>query len=176
MHIKTGLLVFFGLSCLINSAYGDVSKGSMIARAESIKHGTAYTIGVSSDIKAIGYIGLSFNHITSSRPIQIDNRKDIYPLYLFAGLNAPWKISPYIEAGTDLIDEMFVRLDSSVDESKKRDEVDYYYAGGLRFLVTERIGVSLYTKKYAFKFRSDPAAPLIKSNQRGYGLEAWIYF
>ena len=172
----TGLLLFLGLSCLIHSAFGKDVTASISARIESIEHGSASSVGVSSDILALGYMGLSFNHIKSSMPIQIGNRTSIYPFYFFAGLNIPWKISPFIEAGTDLVDQFFDSLDSSADKSEKGDEVDYYFSAGLRFPVTRRLGVSMYTKQYVFKFRPVSTGPLEKSRQTGYGLELWLYF
>ena len=80
------------MSCLISSAYGEESVGSVSFPMESIDHGSVSSVGVSSNIFELGYVGISLNHITSSIPIQIGNRTSIAPFYFFACQTRPGNI------------------------------------------------------------------------------------
>ena len=175
--LKHGVMLWFGLACLIDSAYGsDDAAWCMTMQAESTEKGSASSLRVSTDLHALGYIGISLNRITSSTPIQIGNRTSIYPVYFFGGLNAPWQVSPFVELGTDLVDQLFDHLDGSADDTEKDDEVDTYLAGGVRYAVSPRLGISLYAKRYFFKYRSVSTAPLSKSFQNGIGLGVSLRF
>ncbi|MCK5639991.1 MAG: hypothetical protein KAJ19_04315, partial [Gammaproteobacteria bacterium] len=117
---------------------------------------------------------LSLNYIESSKVIQRSNRKIIRPIYLFVGLKAPRKLSPYIEAGIDLPEAFIDDLLNNAEESEA--QADYYFAGGLEFKATDKVSFSLYAKKYNFIFRENILAPTIKTRPHSYGAGVSIRF
>lgn len=170
--MKRGLLYVTIFFCLINNAYGEESNTRISFLRETMENGSASTLGISSG--GIFYAGFSLSYITSSTVIQHNNRTTIYPIYIFAGLRAPWKLSPYIELGGDLpeaiIDDLFQ------NEENAANEIDYYYSGGLEYSVTDKLSFSLHAKKYNFIFRENFLAPLSKSRQNSYGMGVTIHF
>ncbi len=174
-HALFYITIFF---CLINNAFAMESDERILIHRESMENGSASSIGMYSGNDGIIYAGLSLNYITSSTVIQYDNRKTIYPLYVFVGVKAPWKLSPYIEAGADLpeaiIEDLLDELDDN--ENKSVSEIDFYYSGGLEFSVTDRFSFSLYAKKYNFIFRENYLAPISRARPNSYGMRVIIGF
>ena len=173
--MKHRLLYIAMILCLIGNAYGAESAESdkrVSIRTESMENGSASTLGMYTD--GIFYAGFSLNHIASSEVIQHSNRKTIYPIYLVIGFRAPWKISPYIEGGLDLpeaiIDEIFDDEDNSIDQT------DYFFSAGLEFSLTDMFSLSLYAKKYRFKFREDSLARTTKISPKSYGIGVTLHF
>ena len=170
--MKHGLFYTIMIFCLINNAYGMESNERISISRENMEHGSAQSIGVYSE--GIFYAGLSLNRIRSSTVIQHDNRKTIYPIYLALGFRAPWKLSPYIEAGFDLPEALFDELGD--DEDNSLNQTDYFYSAGLEFSATEMFSVSLYAKQYVFKFRETLQAPISRSSPHSYGMGVIIRF
>lgn len=174
-HVLFYITIFI---CLINNAYGTESNMHISIHGESMENGSASSIGLYSGGDGLFYGGLSLNYITSSTVIQYGNRKTIYPLYVFVGFKAPWKLSPFIEAGADLpeaiIEDLLDKLDDN--EDKSASEIDFYYSGGLEFSVTDRFSFSLYAKKYNFIFRENYLAPISKVRPNSYGMRVIIDF
>ena len=170
--MKRGLFYITMIFCLINNAYGMESSGRISILGESMENGSASSLGIYSE--GIFYGGLNLNYITSSMAIQSGNRKTIYPVYLAMGFRAPWKLSPYIEAGADLpellIDELFG------DEINSTNVIDYYYSAGLEYSATDRYSFSLYARKYNFRFQENLLAPISKPSPTSYGVGVTIRF
>ncbi len=173
---KQGLSILFWFSCLISSAYGQEYVGGVSIQRESIENGSATSVGVYGESFDMVYLGVSLTGITSSTPIQSGNRTSILPAYFFVGLKAPWKLAPYIEAGTDLVDQLFDELGGSESETKPGEDVDYYFAAGVKYSITDRFILSLYAKEYALKFREDKNAPRNRVSPGGYGIGVSMRF
>ena len=78
--MKRGLLYITVIFCLISNAYGAESNMRMSILGESIENGSASSLGIYlGDDDFIFYGGLSLNYITSSKVIQRNSRKTIYP-------------------------------------------------------------------------------------------------
>ncbi len=173
--MKRGLFCITMVLCLINNAYGTELKPRILILGESMENGTASSIGIYAGAKDfIFYGGLSLNYITSSEVIQRNNRKTIYPIYFFAGLKGPWRLSPYIEAGVDLPEAI---IDDLINhENEMEDQEDYYYSGGLKYSATDKVSFLLYAKRYNFKFRENIFLPTFKVRPRSYGVGVLIQF
>lgn len=171
MKYRLSCIILF--SCLLNTAYGMDQDVYLSISGESLQDGSASGIGiyVGSDIF---YGGFSFNRIQSSRVIQRDNRKVIYPVYLFMGLQAPARLSPYIEAAIDFPEAVIDDLLNNEELSKA--QADYYYSAGLRYRLDEKISFSLYARKYYFIYREDIYSPTIETRPESYGLSLSIRF
>ena len=134
--------------CVCNIAHATDNGWQMSLHAENLDTGGTASIGIQTGDYLYG--GLSLNYIHSSMVIQADNRKTIYPLFLYMGLKSPAKISPFIEAGVDLpetiVDEIFD------DDENQIDLTDYYLAGGLNIAINRAYALSLYARKYVFKY------------------------
>lgn len=172
--MKYGLFYITLVFCLVNNAYAKESNMNILISGESLENGNAASLGmyVGDDYF---YGGLSLNYITSSTVIQRNNRKTIYPIYLFMGIKAPWKVSPYIEAGIDLPEAL---IDDLLDNNEENGgaQADYYFSGGLLFSATKTLSISLYAKQYHFTFRENIYAPTTKTDQLGYGVGLSISF
>lgn len=153
--------------CLVNNASGEESGARISVHGESMENGTASSIAIAGGSDII-YGGISLNHIQSSKVIQYGNRKEIYPIYVFFGFQAPWRIAPYIEAGFDLGDSLINDLYGNQDDDT--DLVDHYYAGGLIYSVTDTLSFSVYAKKYKFEFREFYSAPTEKVRPESHGI------
>ncbi len=155
------------LSLLISiNAYAADSHFRLTASCEAMRDGNAATIGALAWFD-IGYVGLSLNRIDSSRPIQWGDRKTIYPIYLYLGVKAPWRIAPYAELGIDLAEAMIDDLLDETAEGKSR--TDTYLAGGLTFTYQDKLSLSLYAKQYNFIYQERSASPAITNRQSGLG-------
>lgn len=159
---------------MVNNAYAEESDVNILISGESLEDGNATSLGmyVGSDYF---YGGLSLNYVKSSIVIQRSNRKTINPVYLFMGIKAPWKVSPYIEAGIDLPEAL---IDDLLDNNEDNGgaQADYYFSAGLIFPVNKTLSISLYAKKYYFKFRDTIYDPTTKVDQLGYGVGLSINF
>ena len=171
--MKYKLLYITLVFCLANNAYGKDSGVHMLMLGESMEYGTASTIGIYAGDNVF-YGGLSLSRIESSEVIQYDNRKTIHPVYFFMGVKAPWKISPYIEAGIDLPEAFIDDLLNNEEESES--QADYYFSSGLVMQATENVSISLFAKRYHFIFRENIYAPTIKVRPHSYGLGVSIRF
>ena len=106
--------------------------------------------------KGIG-LGISANKITSSKPLELDNRDTLYPVYAFAKLSLPTPISPYLEVGIDLGDYLLYEIgkeaETNTNTEKSADPIDIYYAVGIKTSMRRApIDFSLYLKSYAIIF------------------------
>lgn len=147
--MKHGLFILIMIIILINNAYGINPSVCLPILAESMEDGSAVSIGYVGN--NIVYLGLSLNYIKSSNVIQNGNRRSIFPVYFILGLKAHWKVSPYFEAGGDVVDAI---IDDSFNNNKDAvNEIDYYYSGGLVFSASDKLSFSLYAKKYNFIYR-----------------------
>lgn len=171
--MKCRLFYLTLILCLSNNAYGKEAGIKMLMTGESMENGTASTIGIYAG-DDVFYGGLSLSRIESSEVIQYDNRKTIHPIYFFMGVKAPWKISPYIEAGIDL-PEAFVD-DLLNNEEESESQADYYFSSGLVFTATENVSISLFAKRYHFIFRENIYAPTVKVRPHSYGMGVSIRF
>lgn len=171
--MKHVLLFTTMIFCLIGNAFGEESYTRLSILGESMENGTAATVGISSGADFV-YGGVSFSHITSSKVIQYSDRQEIFPVYVFFGLKAPWILTPFVEAGFDFGDALIDDLYG--DEDDKPDLVDYYYSGGLAFSATDKISLLLYAKKYNFKFQDHTTSATIKARPDSYGLGVAIRF
>ena len=175
-YLKQGLITLFAFSSLINPAYGEsTSRGAVSMHAESLDDGGATSLRVYTEGDRIAYMGFSLNNIyTSSTPIQRNGRTSINPVYLFAGLRAPWKIAPFVEGGLDfgekLINDLF-QSPGSID-----DDMDYYFSGGIKLDISDNMALSIYKKGYTFIFREDQFSPATTASQSGYGIELSMLF
>lgn len=171
------LLIFALYIGLIGPVYGEDSGQDISFLAENIENGEALSLstGSSSGAGNIVYAGVSLNYINSSTAITYGDRKTIYPVYVFFGLKGPWKISPYIEGGIDLLDIVLDDLFSS-DEKDSGVGIDYYYALGLKFSVTNQFTVSVYAKEYVFKFEEELTRRQVRLSPGGYGVGVTFHF
>lgn len=160
--------------CISNN-YALASNTDISVFHESFKEdGSVTSVGIFSNDDHIFYSGLSLNYIDSSRVIQRDNRKTIYPLYIVIGFRAPWKISPYLELAADLPEAL---LDEYIHhEDDPINEIDYYYSAGITFSTSDTISFSMYAKRYNFIFRETFLSPLSKTRLTSYGAGLKIKF
>lgn len=161
------------LFCLLNNTYAMEPDMRILLSGESMEHGTASTVGVYAGSDTF-YGGLSLSYIKSSEVIQYDNRKTIYPVYFFMGVTAPGKVSPFIETGMDLPEAFIDELLNN--EEKSEAQADYYFSGGVRLKISEKLSLSLYAKQYHFIFRENIYAPTVKKRPHSYGLGVSIGF
>jgi len=170
--MKLGIFYIIMFFCLINSAYGAEPDTRISILKESMEKGSVSSLGISAG--EIFYAGLSLNYIESSTVIQYSNRKTIYPLYIFMGFRAPWKLSPYIELGADLPEALIEDLFDNKDDAL--NQIDYYYSAGLELFITDKFSLSLHAKKYNFIFQENYLAPISTSRQRSYGIGVIMHF
>jgi hypothetical protein len=165
-HIVFYITMIF---CLMNNVNAANFNTRISLFSENLETGSALVVGMSSE--GTYYGGFSLSHIQSSTIIQYNNRKNIYPVYVFVGARAPWKLSPYVELGLDLaeliIDELFH------DHTDAVNQIDYYFSVGLEMSVTDSISLSVYAKNYTFIFRENISAPIVNSkiNSSGVGIK-----
>lgn len=176
---KTARILFYacvGMVFLITgSAFADDGQSNtrFSISSETMEDGSATSVGITSGTDYF-YGGLSLNYIESSEVIQHGNRKEIVPIYFFFGLRAPWKLSPYVEAGFDLPEAI---IEDTLDHhNTEQDRVDYYYTGGLEYSANERYSVFLYAKRYNFIFRESSFSPLTKVRPSSYGIGLKVRF
>lgn len=112
---------------------------------------TAYSRGVG--------LGISANKITSDKPLEINDRTTIYPVYAFAKLSLPATISPYVELSVDLGDYLLYETGKDPDSPRnnsddpKANPIDVYGAVGIKTSMRHSpIDISLYLKSYAIVF------------------------
>ena len=161
------------LICLNSFAYAAESGMRMTVVAESMENGEASSIAFSGDADVF-YGGLSLNYIHSSKIIQYNNRQTIYPVYVFFGLKAPLKFTPYVEAGFDLGDAL---IDDLYNTGEDEDSlIDYYYAGGFSLSLDNRTSLQFYAKKYILRFRDYYLAPTIENRLESYGVGLSVRF
>jgi len=158
----------------MGSAHGVETSMRISALGESIQNGSVLSLGLHTGTDYF-YMGLSLNRIHSSTVIQRYNRTTIYPIYLTAGIKAPWKLAPYFEAGVDLPEAI---IDDLLDNENNGGgaQADYYYSGGLVYSTTDSLSFSLYAKRYNFIFREDIYAPTFKTRPHGYGIGVSIRY
>lgn len=171
------LLILALCICLAGPVYGEEAGQDISFLAESIENGEALSLstGSSSGTGKIVYGGVSLNYIHSSTAITYGDRKTIYPIYVFFGLKGPWKISPYIEGGIDLLDIVLDDL-FSTEEKDSGVGIDYYYAGGLKLSVTNEFTVSVYAKEYVFKFEEELTRRQARLSPSSYGVGVSFHF
>lgn len=171
-QIKRGLIFISLVFCLISHARSNEPTVLMSIYNESMDNGSASSLAFTAGDLVYG--GISFNHISSTTVIQYGNRKTIVPIYIFMGFRAPWKLSPYIEAGLDLPEAI---IDDTINnEEDAINMTDYYYSGGLKFSIGSQFSVSLYAKKYNFIFRNNYLSPVIKTRPGSYGIGVTMHF
>lgn len=145
---------------------------------ESLENGSATSLR--ADSGSIAYGGFSLNRIASSKIIQYGDRKTIYPIYVFFGIKAPWRLSPFIELGGDLGEMIIDSIFRDEDEENVINTIDYYYSAGLNFSITDKFLLSLYAKKYNFLYEeyvdSTSVYKLFKSRPTSYGVGIGMQF
>lgn len=179
-QVKRKLLLLLGLFVLSGAAYSeeDTFAGGVFIQYESMENGVGRSIGAYAeavDFNVI-YMGVSLNYISSSDPIQFARRTEIAPIYLFVGVQGPWKITPYFEAGVDLVDSFWDELGRSDDEEETGADVDYFVAAGIKVAIDERYEAALYAKEYVFKFKENINAPLERVSPVAYGMRLTMRF
>jgi len=166
------LIYFILLLSLLNTTHAAETVGQVSIHGENLDIGDAASVAIQSGNYLYG--GLSLNHISSDVVIQIDNRKTINPLYFFIGLKYTSKVSPFIEAGIDLpealIDEIFDNEDNAIDLT------DYYLSSGLNFSINKKFGISVYAKKYVFKYQAMSLFTTNKVRTDSYGASLVMRF
>ncbi|MDH5735288.1 MAG: hypothetical protein OEY87_04110 [Gammaproteobacteria bacterium] len=159
------------LTCL-NTTYATENNGQVSLQGETLEHGKAASLRIHTGDYLYG--GLSLNYINSDTVIQDGNRKTIYPLFLFMGLKYPSKITPFIEAAVDLpeaiIDEIFDNEENTIDLT------DYYLSGGFDISLTDRFSISVYAKKYVFKYQETTWFTTSKVRTDSYGAGITLRF
>lgn len=112
---------------------------------------TAYNRGLA--------LGISANKITSSKPLEMQDRTTIYPVYAFANLALRTPLAPYVEFGLDLGDYLLNELanDSSDNhggvEEKTENPMDAYGAIGIKTSMRRApIDFAVYVKSYVLLF------------------------
>ena len=171
--MKLILFILFLSLSLFNNVYSAEADFRYFVSAESLENGKATIVGMRAGDE-IFYGGLSLSHIKSTEVIQYDGRKSITPLYLFLGLKANMKISPFIETGMDLPEAIIDDLLNN--EEKSEAQADYYFSTGIYFEASKTTVVSLYAKKYNFKYRETILSPTIKNRPSAYGISLQIKF
>ena len=137
------------LLCVFTIATAAENNWQLSVNGENMDTGEAASIAIQS--RDYLYFGLSLNYINSSTAIQYNNRTTIYPLFIFMGLKAPTKIAPFIEGGLDLPE--YIIDEALDDEENKIDLTDYYLAGGLNIEFNKKFALSVYARKYVFKYQ-----------------------
>jgi len=163
-------VVFF---CFAHSVYATEPNLRMTMLSESMEHGEASSVAIISDADVV-YGGLSLNYIHSSEIIGFDNRQTIYPVYVFFGLKAPFRFTPYIESGFDLGDSLIDDLYNNGEDEESL--IDYYYAGGFSLSIDSRTSLQFFAKKYNLKFREYFMAPTVKNRPESYGVGLSVRF
>ncbi len=168
--MKKGLIFITLVFCLLNNAYGKEAGFYLSIIGESIEHGSVAAVGFEAG--HIIYLGLSLNYIKSSNVIQNGNRKTILPLYFVISVKAPWKISPFVEVGSDIGDAVYRDLFHSEEDAI--NDVDYYYSGGIEVSINDKTSFVFYSKKYNFLYRE--FSILNRSRPDGYGAGVLVRF
>ena len=159
MKLNCYLILIFALSC---NAYAE---SSMSVRLNSESDGAREANGVSMKFDVpnprtfLFSGGFSVNHISSNLALASSDRNNIYPVYGFAKFALNSQVSPYIEVGIDLGDSI---LDDLFDSGGRY--IDTYFNVGLTLTTQNKIGVSIYHKKYDIDFNDIGRTPLQKVN------------
>lgn len=161
------------LFSLFSSAYAESPGWQLSLQAENMENGDAASVAIHTGEYLYG--GMSLNYITSSHVIQSGNRQSIYPLFLFIGLRSPSPISPFIEAGADLPELIFDELFDD-DEEDALDLTDYYLSGGLNITLSDSYSLSLYAKRYRFKYHETVLTNRQRVTADSYGAGLTLHF
>ena len=171
--MKQGLIYTILLFCCLHYAHASENDWQISIQAENLDIGEAASLRIHTGEYLYG--GLSLNYIDADTVIQYNNRKTIYPLFLFMGLTYPAEISPFIEGGLDLPEAIFDEMFDN-DEENSIDLTDYYVSGGLNFSLNERFSISVYAKKYVFKYQETTLTTTNKVRADSYGAGLTINF
>lgn len=169
-------LLYITTLFFISISNAAASNTSLSINYESLDEGYATSVGMFSNTDKIFYGGLSLNHINLSTVIQSNNRTTIYPLYFIIGVKAPWKISPYIEFGADLPETIFDEYIQKNEDEDPRNEIDYFFSGGVSLSFSDKFSLVLYAKRYNFIFRENYLAPLNTVSVTSYGAGLTFHF
>lgn len=153
------------LLCLFNNAYAKENDWQLSLHVENMENGNASSFRINTGDFLYG--GLSLNYIDSDTAIQDRNRKTIYPVFLFMGIKYPAKFTPFFEAAVDLPEVIFDELFD--DENNSIDLTDYYLSGGVDITISDRLTVSLFSRKYVFKYHETTLDNTIKVRANSYG-------
>ena len=146
--MKQRLLYIFMFLCCFSNTYASEDGWQLSLQGENLDHGEAASLRIHTGDYLYG--GLSLNYIDSDTVIQQGNRNTIYPLFLFMGLKYPARITPFIEGALDLPEAL---IDEAVDDEENAiDLTDYYLSAGLEIAITEKYSLTVYAKKYVFKY------------------------
>lgn len=94
-------------------------------------------------------LGISASRIKSDKPLVPSGRKIIHPFYVFATFKLNTAITPFAEIGLDLGE---IILNEIADEAV--EDVDGYYAYGLKTSFNDVVNFAIYRKSYDLYFRS----------------------
>lgn len=153
------------------TAYAEPS-WQLALHADNMDEGEAVSLRLQTGDYLYG--GLSINYIKSNRVIQVNDRKRIYPTFLFMGLKYPSKVTPFIEGAVDLPEAIFDELFD--DDDNAIDLTDYYLSSGVQFPLGERVSLLLYARKYVFKYQQNSINDTRKVRADSFGAGLSIRF
>ncbi len=156
----------------ITNAYASQDRLSTSFLVERLDDGNAASVRVQSGDLLYG--GISINNIKSSSVIQTNDRKRIYPVFLFMGVQYPSRITPFAEAAVDLPEAIFDEIFD--DEENKIDLTDYYLSAGFNIGLTRTVTLTLFARKYVFKYQDPTISSTSKVREDSYGAGVMFHF
>ncbi|MDH5378889.1 MAG: outer membrane beta-barrel protein [Gammaproteobacteria bacterium] len=163
-------LVLLSNPCNASEEEGASIEGNYSMTGEALEEGKALSVGMHGEAFRFLSVGGSINYVTTNKVIQFGKRQTILPLYLFIRVKTPWRFSPYLEVGMDLIEGILDDINNNEDNTDTAKDVDYYFSAGLNFKLDQRFSLQLYAKQYVFLFHENFDSPLERENLTGYGL------
>lgn len=158
--MKRVLLATVALAAFTQPALAATS-GSYLSIHHEERHGNRAS-GISFTTYNRGLaIGVSANRISSKKPLEMQNRTTIYPVYAFANLALRMPLAPYVEFGIDVADYLMSESANEANNNQGDDQpalkdVDMYGAIGLKTsLHRAPIDFAVYVKSYSLYF-NDP--------------------
>jgi len=160
------------LLCFFSKAYATENHWQLSLLNENMENGDASSIRIQTGDFLYG--GLSLNYIHSSTVIQADERKTIYPLMIFMGLQYPSRLTPFIEGALDLPEVIFDEVFD--DEENQIDLTDYYISSGLTLSINKSVSLSVFARKYVFKYQGATLNITNKVRTDSYGAGVTVRF
>lgn len=125
----------------------------------SSKH-HAYGVAFMRDLKErffnvlVMSAGFSIERVKSEVNLESNGEKSRLPLNVLLKFSLDYQVTPFFEAGFDLIDNAVESINFDGD-SGGSDMTDYYFSLGLSYRINNKYGVSVYQKNIYIRYEGD---------------------